>query len=366
MIKYSVIIPFHSNMNLLTLCVKALKCNLPEGESEIIIVDNNANGSEIPSDENIFQDCKILRKKDNLFYPRAINIGAEVAQGKYLIFCDADSCVNNDFCTNLTSVFADETIGYSSCKLINTQSNNILEFGTTFSNYNFPHPYCGRSLNFPLCTYTRDVMAACAACSSIPKQLFYDMGGFDETLIQSYSDIDLCLRLRYKGYRSVCVSNALAYHQGTSTIGSGMSAGLKEDTKGLFMRKHTGLLPQINTYLNEACDYFLSDKILTNKHYILFDCSSIGDSGKYVETIANNLNIEICERFRKPFPLRDAINIDFLNFISYVIRNYRLPILYFTDNFHAFDANGLWKSCRKQYPDIVADRHANILFLSEI
>ena len=47
MIKYSVIIPFHSNLNLLTLCIESLIKTLNASESEIIIVDNNANGSQI-------------------------------------------------------------------------------------------------------------------------------------------------------------------------------------------------------------------------------------------------------------------------------------------------------------------------------
>lgn len=366
MIKFSVIIPFHSNANLLTLCVESLKKSLPADKSEIIIVDNNINGSEIPSGETIFKDCRIICRKENLFYPRAINLGAEAAVGEYLIFCDADSRVKSGFSENLTSVFSDGKTGYSSCKLINMQSNNIQEFGITSSFYNFPHPYCGRSIDFALCSSTREVMAGCAACSSMPRKLFYHIGGFDETLIHSYSDIDLCLRLKKSGYRSVCVADAVAYHKGSSTTGSGMGLGLKEDTKGIFMSKHPNIPSQINTYLDEACDYFFSERKIYADKYILFDCSSIGDSDKYIERIAGNLKIDICERFRKPFPQRDAAHIDLLNFISYVIRNYRLPIIYFTDNFRAFGSNKLWKLCREQYSDIVADRHANIELLSEI
>ena len=41
MIKYSIIIPFHSNLNLLTICVNALYKVLDFSESELIIVDNN-------------------------------------------------------------------------------------------------------------------------------------------------------------------------------------------------------------------------------------------------------------------------------------------------------------------------------------
>lgn len=364
--KYSVIIPFHSNANLLTLCLEALNSTLPEEECEIIIVDNNSNGSQIPAGLSVLKRCRIIYKKENLLYPRAVNLGAENANGKYLILCDADTRVTQGFFKPLTSVLDKESIGYSSCKLLNMQDNSIQEFGITSSFYNFPHPYSGREINFPLCGFTREVMAGCAACSAIRKDLFYEMNGFDEKLIHSYSGIDLCLRLKDKGYHSVCVTDAVAYHKGSSTTGSGMSSSLKEDTKGIFMSKFSNIVPQIDKYLNESCIHFLSTVKSVAKTYLAFDCSTIGDSDDYIRTVAENLSIRISENFRTPYSLRDAQHIDLLNFIPFQIRNYRIPILYFVDSFRALRGNRLWKICRNSYADIVVDRHANILMLSDI
>ncbi len=69
MIKYSVIIPFHSNLNLLTLCVESLLKALDLSESEIIIVDNNADGSQISSEWDAVKYCKVISKTSNLMYP---------------------------------------------------------------------------------------------------------------------------------------------------------------------------------------------------------------------------------------------------------------------------------------------------------
>ena len=364
--KYSIIIPFHSNINLLTFCVEALKSTLREEESEIIIVDNNAKGSQIPVELSALNGCRIIYRNENLFYPRAVNLGAENADGKYLILCDADTRVTKDFFRPLTSVLEDESIGYSSCKLLNMQDNSIQEFGITSSLYNFPHPYLGRQSSFSLCKKNHEVLAGCAACSAIRKDLFYKFNGFDEKLIHSYSDIDLCLRLKNCGYRSVCVADAVAYHKGASTTGSGMSSSLKEDTKGAFMSKFPNIEPQINKYLNEACGYFLSDKRIVDKTYLVLDCSTIGDSNNYIQVVTENLGIRITEIYRSPYTLRDAQHIDMLNFIPHQIRNYRIPILYFIDSFRALHDNFLWKTCREPYVDIVVDRHANILMLNEI
>lgn len=366
MIKYSIIVPFHSNLNLLTICINALYKVLDFSESEIIIIDNNSERSQLDSELEIKKNCKIISKTENLMYPRAINLGAANANGEYLIFCDADTCVTKNFHKLLAKELETDGVGYSSAKLMNMYTDALLEFGITSSYYNFPHPFCGRPIDFKLIKNNHYPLAACAACSAIKRNLFYDIGGFDEELLHSYSDIDLCLRLRQKGYKTACVADAFAYHCGASTIGSGMGNSLKEDTKGIFMSKHPDIPIQIGQYIDYACDYFLSLNKLRSKDYFIMDCSTIGNSKMYIDRTIRNLNLSETARYRRPHTQRDATKIDFLNFIPHMIRNYRIPILYFVDSFLAFKENSLWKVCRADFYDIVIDRHANIELLRNI
>lgn len=364
--KYSVIVPFHSNLNLLTLCINSLTKTMDTSESEIIIVDNNANGSQIDPKWELGKCCKIITRKSNLMYPKAINLGAQYAQGEYLIFCDADVCVVKNFHKALTKVLLIDGIGYASAKLLNMVTGNILEFGITSSYYNFPHPYAGRSRGFALTKENHCPLAACAACSAIRRDLFSNIGGFDEELVHSYSDIDLCLRLREHQYQTVCVADAIAYHCGASTSGSGMGTYLKEDTKGIFMTKHQNIPVQIGEYIDNACNYFLQQYQLPNRDYVVLDCSTIANPDIYLNAVFNNLNIKEAARYRSPAPLRDAAQIDFLNFIPHQIRNYRIPLLYFVDNFLSARENSLWKYCRRDFNDIVIDRQANVELLQNI
>ena len=366
MIKYSVIIPFHSNLNLLTICIDSLIKTLDISESEIIIVDNNANGTQINPKWELGKYCKIITKKSNLMYPKAINLGAKYAQGEYLIFCDADVCVTKNFHKMLTEKLALNEIGYAAAKLLNMKTGNVLEFGITSSYYNFPHPYAGRPQDFALVQKNHYPLAACAACSAIKHDLFNKLGGFDEELVHSYSDIDLCLKLREHQYQTVCVANAIAYHYGNSTINSGMSASLKEDTKGIFMSKYHHIPVQIEKYICNACCYFLQQYQLSNNDYFVIDCSTIANPDIYLNAIYTNLNINEIDRYKHPAPLRDVLEMDFLNFIPHQIRNYRTPLLYFVDNFLSARGNSLWKYCRKEFKDIVIDRHANVELLQNI
>ena len=366
MIKYSIIIPFHSNSNLLSACLAGLRKALDFSECEVIIVDNNAAGSQLGSDLRMDKHYRIISRNENLMYPRAINLGAENARGEYLIFCDADTCVTPKFHKALTAGLEVEETGYTAAKLLNIHTGTLLEFGITSSYYNFPHPFSGRPLSFELIQNDHSPLAACAACSSIKRQLFFDVGGFDETLLHSYSDIDLCLRLQDRGYRTVCISNSIAYHCGASTIDSGMGSSLKEDTKGIFAAKHPSIPIKITEYIDKACDYFLVTHRLRGRDYFVFDCSTIGNPELYIDNVTDNLGISVTSQYRQPYSRRDTQQIDLLNFIPYMIRNYKVPIMYFTDCFSAFRDNSLWKACRADFEDIVVDRHANIELLRDI
>ncbi len=364
--KYSVIIPFHSNANLLSACIFSLSKTLNPEESEIIIVDNNADGSQIPFGFQLPTQCRIIHKKENLLYPKAINLGVQSAKGNYLIFCDADTCVTDNFYKGMVALLESGKAGYVSAKLLNMQTNSILEFGITSSFYNFPHPFSGRERNFELCKKDTFHLAACAACSMIERKLYVDIGGFDEQLIHSYSDIDLCIRLAEKGYKTACSAASFAYHKGSSTSGSGMSSNLKEDTKGIFMTKHQNIPVLITDYLDKACDYFMSINKLKSKDYFVLDISTIGNPQLYIHNVLTNLNINVCGQYRHPYSQRDASHIDLINFVTYIIRNYKTPILYFVDNFQSLKGNKLWKTCRDNYDDLVVDRNANIELLCNI
>lgn len=358
--KYSVIVPFHSNFNLLTACVSSLCNTLDFSESELIIVDNNAEGSKIDNEWKNSGQFRIIAKKENLMYPNAINLGVEYASGEYLFFCDADTYVTKGFQQALVNALKDESIGYASAKLLNMGTNNVLEFGITSSTCNFPHPFTGRPADHVLVCQDHYPLSACAACSAIRRELFCAVGGLDGNLVHSYSDIDLSLRLLKRHYRTACVADAIAYHNGSSTIGSGMSENLKEDTKGLFMAKHTSIPIEIGCYLDIACEHFMRQYNLKSKEYFVLDMSTIIDSNKYIRNVLGHLGLIAVDYYRRPYQQRDAVNIDLINFIPYQIRNYKIPILYFTDSFLAFRKNSLWKKCREGFDDIVVDRNANI------
>jgi GT2 family glycosyltransferase len=67
----------------------------------------------------------------------------------------------------------------------------------------------------------REVSAVTAACMVIRRSVFVEAGGFDQdNLAVSYNDVDLCLRLRERGYRNIVTPFAELIHLGSASRGA--------------------------------------------------------------------------------------------------------------------------------------------------
>jgi GT2 family glycosyltransferase len=78
------------------------------------------------------------------------------------------------------------------------------------------HRADGRSRgHFGLLAAERNVSAVSAACLMIRKSVFQEVNGFDGSRFErAFADVDLCLRLRARGYRHVFTPRARCVYQG--------------------------------------------------------------------------------------------------------------------------------------------------------
>jgi len=74
--------------------------------------------------------------------------------------------------------------------------------------------YFGRAL------VIQNFSAVTAACMMVPKRVFEEVGGFDEEhLPVAFGDVDLCLRIRERGYLIVWTPYAELYHHESMSRG---------------------------------------------------------------------------------------------------------------------------------------------------
>jgi GT2 family glycosyltransferase len=113
---------------------------------------------------------------------------------------------------------------------------------------------------------TRNYSAVTAACMMLRKSVFEEVGGFDEeNLAVAFNDVDLCLRIRERGYLIVYTPYAELYHH--ESVSRGFRLKLAEKW---YMRERWGELLENDPYYNpnfsrDAADFNLRADVLRPK-----------------------------------------------------------------------------------------------------
>lgn len=211
----SIVIPVFNKVGFTGQCVESLysTLNLPRNDIEIIIVDNNST-DETSSYLKSLPDCfKVITNTINLGCGKAMNQGARIARGKYLIFLNNDTIALPGWLEELVNVIETEkNVGIVGCKLL-FPDGRIQHAGVTIDrNLTVAHIYYLYPGDFPAANEYRDYQAVTGACTLMKRELFFDVDCFDENYMNSHLDIDLCLKVKERGYRVVYTPKCVLYH----------------------------------------------------------------------------------------------------------------------------------------------------------
>jgi GT2 family glycosyltransferase len=205
----SVIIPTKDHCDLLRRCIDSLLETTTGQAIEIIIIDNQSKEAEtkryleqLQADERI----RVIWYPGSFNYSTVNNIGAREAQGEYLLFLNNDvEFTNSDWLVELKTWAQLKPIGVVGAKLLR-QSGVIQHAGVILGMHGFAeHPFADQpALTFELAGSTgwyRNYLAVTGACMLFRREVFEELGGFDEHFVLCGSDVEICLRAHRAGYR---------------------------------------------------------------------------------------------------------------------------------------------------------------------
>jgi GT2 family glycosyltransferase len=357
---YSIVIPFHSNVRLLSHCLKTLLATVPT-EVEKILVLNNHRDTALPPAIDL-SDFRVIVREESMGYPAAVNLGASLATGKTLIFCDSDTFYVDPWFPGLTCFHRSmPNIGMAGSRLLDPQTGRVLDFGVAFTKYNAPHPQRDLRPHEPSVTKPRKVQAACSANMIIDAKLFSQVGMFDEDLCTSYCDLDLCMRLNDMGRDCWVFSASTVFHQGGSA--DDHHSIYKNDVKALFAARNSQRIRlDMQKYFQESMSAYAASRGFANG-YLLVDLSTVIDRNWHYEILREHVNL--ISIYDYSLNIRDLSTISLIDCLGINILESRLPILYFSDRFTALAGNRMWFQMRCRQDDLIVDRNANVALFAE-
>lgn len=225
----SVIIPNKDHTDDLDVCLKSLYEKSSYKSFEVIIVENNSTEKEtFEYYEALTQkhgNIKIVTWKGDFNYSAINNFGVNYAKGEYILLLNNDVEIINGSCLEEMLMFAQrKDVGAVGAKLYYSDdtvqhAGVILGLGGTAGH---AHKHFGRSHPgyMARASIAQNLTACTAACLMMRRDVFDEVGGLDESFEVAFNDVDLCMKIRKKGYLVVFTPYAELYHYESKSRGN--------------------------------------------------------------------------------------------------------------------------------------------------
>ena len=198
----SVVIPVYNQYEYTLACLYSLLENTRNVPYEVIIGDDCSSDETVNLESHV-DNVRRVRNDHNLGFTLNCNHAAESARGKYILFLNNDTIVQEDWLAPMVLLMDnDEKVGIVGSKLrypdgILQEAGGIIWSDATVCNYGK-----GFNPNDPPYNYVKEVDYISGASLMIRSDLFRELGGFDPRYAPAYcEDSDLCLAVRNAGYR---------------------------------------------------------------------------------------------------------------------------------------------------------------------
>jgi O-antigen biosynthesis protein len=263
-----IIVPTHNHWKLLERLIDAIRSRTTYQNYAIMVIDNESCGKKdlaylktLP--EKGVRVLRISNPDGNFSFSRICNEAVKRTKGEYILFLNNDTEV-------LEPRWLSRMMGYCQMPGVGAAGTRLLfpdqriqhagvvlgmTSGIAPAHAFYRQPSRGLSYFF-LAETAREVSAVTGAAMLTRRDLFLNMGGFDEARFRiSMNDVDYCLRLREKGLRTVYVGGAeLTHHESASR-------GLRDDPSELsaFRRQYgTSRDPYYHPHFSTEQSYALN------------------------------------------------------------------------------------------------------------
>ncbi len=250
----SVIILNYNVRYFLEQCLASVQEALIGINSEIIVVDNLSSDDSCDMIKSRFPNIKLIENDSNLGFPKGNNIGVASANGDYICILNPDTVVAEDTFEKILA-FAEKQVnlGIVGCKLIDGSGNFLPE-----SKRGIPTPFVALTKIFALYKLfpnwklfnryyaqhlsenkTGNVAILVGAFMIMKRDLYNEIGGFDENCFMYSDDIDLSYMALKSGKSNYYFhETSVIHYKGESTVKDGLYMKRFREAMQFFYNKH--------------------------------------------------------------------------------------------------------------------------------
>ena len=222
---FSIIVPNYNGCPYLGGCLSSLQAQSLK-DFEIIVVDNGSSDDSVPFIRKQFPGVQLVPLNENQGFVRAVNAGIGQAEHPYIALLNNDTEVDPSWLENTQRAFSRRPdVDCVTSKMIHFHDRALLDgAGDEYTRGGLAMKL-GRGHPHEKFDSVRETFSACAGASIFKREIFDEVGLFDEDFFANYEDVDFSLRMKVAGYKILYVPDAVVYHIGGATLG-GVTSGL--------------------------------------------------------------------------------------------------------------------------------------------
>lgn len=165
---------------------------------------------------NLMGKIRVVCSREKSNFAMLCNQGAKEAKGAYIVFLKGGNIPESGWLDALVKAAKmSNEIAVVGCKLLNHRNGRIQHAGICFfddrGRLKSTYIYRGFNADNPVVNRVREFHAISSDCMLVKKDVFLNVGGFDENLYDG-EDIDLCLRIREQGMKVIYTPESILYH----------------------------------------------------------------------------------------------------------------------------------------------------------
>ncbi|GFP29558.1 rhamnosyltransferase [Candidatus Hakubella thermalkaliphila] len=270
--RVSVIIPNLNGREYLKDCLDSLYVlNYDLDQIEIIVVDNGSTDGSVEFVQKSYPQVMLIPNKENIGFAPANNLGARQAWGEYVAFLNNDTRVDADWLKELVdAIYLDDEVVCCGSRVLSWDGKTIDFVGSmlNFEGKGFQIDY-GKPVREGEHDVPRYYLFVNGGAMLVRRDVFLDVGGFDEDFFAYYEDVDFGWRLWVMGYKVLWNPKSVVYHRhhGTSDRFGG--------EKRRFHMEQNALYAIYKNYDDDNLGRILASSLLTqlNRVFVSSDLS---------------------------------------------------------------------------------------------
>jgi len=196
--------------------------------ASIYVADNASTDHSVSYIKEHFKNVHILSNTENGGYAKGYNDSLKFIETDIYVLLNSDVQVTKGWLEPMVALFKDPTVAAAQPKIKDLKKPTHFEYAGAAGGFldQLGYPYCrGRIID--ICEEdtgqydaTIDVQWASGACLFVRAITFWETGALDELYFAHQEEIDLCWRIKNKGYRILACGDSEVFHLGGATLPS--------------------------------------------------------------------------------------------------------------------------------------------------